>query len=325
MTKRTHIGARVLLIAGVLSLAVGLLYVRAEEPQMTFATGNGLDLKIDSEATYNGVPVPSGTWSLKNLKPGKDKFWNFDDIKPGDRGENTISIHVNKDAWICLEFLNLKEKENGENEPESHEDTSAVNEGELADEMEFFAWHDDGDNVFEVGEKPIFGTSTQAAVQVLNNKVYTIADYKNGPAIPKNTTKYFGIEWCAGNMTVNVATAQITCDATTMGNEAQTDSMTVDVQLVAASAKDEKKFKCSDIYLPPPGEQCEVGEVTIIVNNSGSVTNNSSSSSNTGGNSAGGGGTVITGSSTAQTSTTNVVNTTNISIGSLLQNLFKKK
>ncbi|MBP9711164.1 MAG: hypothetical protein KBD50_02820 [Candidatus Pacebacteria bacterium] len=325
MQNKTHIGARVLLIAGVLSLAVGLLYVRAEEPGITFATGNGLDLKIDSKATYNGVLVPSSTWSLKDLKPTKDKFWNFKDIKPGDQGENTISIHVNKDAWMCLEFLNLKEKENGENEPEGLEDASAVNEGELADEMEFFAWHDDGDNIFEVGETPIFGTSTQSAVKVLNNTVYTIADYKSGNPIPKNTTKYFGIQWCAGNMTVNVATATITCDATTMGNEAQTDSMTVDVQLVAASAKDEKKFKCKDIYLPPPGEQCEVGEVKIIVNNSGSVTNTSSSSSNTGGNSAGSGGTVITGNASSVTNTTNVVNTTNISIGSLLQNLFKKK
>jgi len=315
----------VLLVAGVLSLAVGLLYVSAEEPGVTFATGNGLDLKIDSKATYNGVDVPSGTWSLKNLKPKKDKFWNFNDIKPGDQGENTISIHVNKDAWMCLEFLNLKEKENGENEPEGLVDTSTAAEGELADGMEFFAWHDDGDNIFEVGEKPIFGTTTQSAVQVLNNKVYAIADYKSGTPIPKNTTKYFGVQWCAGNMTVNVATATISCDGNTIGNEAQTDSMTVDVQLVAASAKDEKKFKCKDIYVPPPGEQCEVGSVTIIVNNSGSVTNTSSSSSNTGGNSAGSGGTIITGTSTSQTSTTNVVNTTNISIGSFLQNLFKKK
>jgi hypothetical protein len=126
-------------------------------------------------------------------------------------------------------------------------------------------------------------------------------------------------------MTVNVATATITCDPTTMGNEAQTDSMTVDVQLVAASAKDEKKFKCSDIFVPPPGEQCEVGDVKIIVNNHGSVHNNTSSSSNTGGNSAGSGGTVITGNASSTSTTVNVVNTTNISIGSLLQNLFKRK
>ena len=330
MTNLTHIGARVLLIAGVLSLAVGLYVVRAQEPGTTFARNysyKNLDLTVDSEATYNGQPWAPGTWGLKNLKPGIDKFWNFADIKPGDWGENTVSLHTNKEAWVCLEFLNLEEEENGINEPESHEDTTA--EGDLTKWMHFFAWHDDGDNIFEVGEKPIFGPV--AADPALDNQVYPVADYTHGPAIPANNTKHVGIYWCAGEMWVDVPTAAITCDGEGMGNEAQTDSMSVDIQLFALPKKDFSKFKCSKIVLPPPGEQCEVGKVEIKVENNATIINNTTSSSNTGGNSTNG-GTVVTGSTSSTATTTNIINTSagqsplgGANIFNSFQNLFKKR
>ena len=329
MRAATHksLVARALLVAGVLSLASGLYVVRAQEPESTYARSysyHSFDLTVDSEASYNGVPWPAGTWDLKDLKPWKDKFWNFDDIKPGDQGENTVSLHVNKDAWICLEFLNLKEQENGENEPESLEDLSAdPNEGELAEWMHFFAWHDDGDNTFEVGEEPIFGPAS--AEDALDNQVYPIADYANGPAILKDQTAYFGIYWCAGEMGVDVPTATITCDGEPMGNEAQTDSMTVDVELFALPKKDFPKFKCSKIVLPPPGEQCEIGSVTIKIDNNSTITSTTTSSSNTGGNTAGSGGTVTTGNASSTSTTTNTVNTTNFDVGSFLQNLFRRR
>src|SRR3989344_82630 len=338
MRAATHksLVARALLVAGVLSLASGLFVVRAQEPESTYARSysyHSFDLTVDSEASYNGVPWPDGTWDLKDLKPWKDKFWNFGDIKPGDKGENTISLHVNKDAWVCLEFLNLKEQENGENEPESLDDNSAPSEGELADKMEFFAWHDDGDNIFQVGEIPIFGTTTQAATQVLNNKVYPIADYTHGPAIPKNQTKYFGVYWCAGNLTVDVATAFLACDGSAMNNDSQTDSMSVDVQLVAVPKNDKPKFTCDKIVVPPPGEQCEVGKVEIKVENNAVIINNTSSNSNTGDNSAGPGGTVTTGNASSNSNTINVVNTTIIqnggtstsSIINILQNMIRRR
>ena len=199
MKTRTHtsIAARVLLVGGVLSLAVGLLYVRAEEPGFTYATET-INLRIDSEASYNGNPWAPGTWLIsKDLVPGVDKFWNFGDIKPGDWGENTISLHnkSKKDPlWVCLTFFNLLNSENGINEPESWVDNTPAT-GELTSAMEFFAWQDDGDNIFEVGEVPIFGTTTQAANPVLAGKVYPIVDYANGPAIPAGGKDYFGVYW----------------------------------------------------------------------------------------------------------------------------------
>lgn len=313
--RTTHIGARVLLIAGVLSLTVWVAMARGEEPGFTYAHGggghgSGVDLRIDSEASYNGAPWPAGTWEIKNLVPGVDKFFNFVDIKPGDRGENTVSLHAKKDPlWVCVEFLNLDSQENGINEPESHEPVN-----NFADDMEFFAWRDDGDNIFEVGEQPIFGPAS--ATDALDNTVYPLFDYAHGPAIPKGATRYFGIYWCAGDLAVDVPTATITCDGEALGNEAQTDTMNVDVQLVAVSAKDEPKFKCGGIKLPPPGQYCKLGEVEVHNDNSATVHNTTTSYSSTGGNSSSGDpstssgqATVTTGSATATSSSINIINT----------------
>lgn len=288
-------------------------FVRGEGIGSTYATysKNGFDLKIDSRATYNDATVPSSTWALKNLEPGLDMFWNFGDIKPGDDGRNTISFHVNKDAYICLDFEKFKEKENGENEPESHEDVSVpVADGELGKHMEFFAWYDDGDDTFEVGEQPIFGTSSQSAVQTIKNKTYALADSLSGQPFKKNQTRYIGILWCAGDLTVNLATAAVSCNGATMGNEAQTDSMEVSVSFRAVPSADNKKFRCDK-----QGQQCVRSgcntcskPVKIIVNNNGTVNSTTTSSSNTGGNNAGSGGTVNTGNSSSSSNSTNVLN-----------------
>lgn len=243
-TATIKIVARTLLVLGVFALSVAAASMRSEKPGVTFAC-NGIDLRIDSQASYNGIPHPSGIWELKDLVPGVDKFFNFDDIKPGDYGENTVSLHIkNSPAWICLDFKNLQDFENGVNEPESHEDINGESEGDLANGMEFFAWIDDGDNVFELGERPLFSTTTQSATIVLNDTTYAIADAINGSACPKSKTCYFGIYWCAGNLTVDLATAEISCEGEVLGNEAQTDSMSVDVKLRAYPSLQNPYFLC---------------------------------------------------------------------------------
>ncbi len=238
----------------VTGLTVFLAYVLVANGQQgfTFANGSGqggIELTIDSEASYNGTAQPALTWTLKNLVPGVDKFWDFNDVKPGDWGENTISLHIEKNpAYICLDFRNLTDEENGMNEPEALVDTDPLS-GELADGMEFFAWHDNGDNIFELGEVPIFGTSTKAATIVLASTTYTLADATSPAPYLPGQTYYFGIQWCAGDMTVNVATAEITCNPNTIGNEAQTDSMSVDISLTAVAANERPGFRCDGGFL----------------------------------------------------------------------------
>ncbi len=252
--------AKITLVIGVVVLLFAF-FLQTDAVGSTFATGSGtggLELRIDSKTFYNGVLQPNLSWTLKNLSPAHDKFFNFGDVKPGDTGTNTISIHIKKNpAWVCLDFKNLEDSENGRNEPEQIVDNNE--QGELSSELEFFAWRDDGDNKFEIGEKPLFGTSTQSAIQVLKNKSYALADYGTGNAYQPNQTKYIGITWCAGNLTIDVSTAKITCDATAMGNEAQTDSMTLDVVIRAVSSSGQPKFVCNKSEEPEPEiPHCEV-------------------------------------------------------------------
>ena len=301
------------------SVVIAAFFYRTEATGFTFAMGNGFNLRIDSHALYNGVVQPGSTWALKNLVPGVDKFFNITDVKPGDHGENTISFHVNKEAWICLDFENLKQKENGRNEPEEHEDASGgTNQGELAAKTEFFAWYDDGDDVFEIGELPIFGSSTpQAALQLFNNTTYALADAAAGMAFPANQTKYIGISWCFGNLTVNVLAATITCDGSFLGNETQTDSFSVDIGFRAVPKKDNTNFTCKKAGNSCRWDGCNTGscKVTVTINNNGTIINNTTSNSNTGGNSAGTGGTVVTGTASSTSNTTNILNSIRLLIG----------
>jgi len=314
MKLSLNIPMRVVLLGLLVSVVILAFGYRTEATGFTFGMGNSnnpLDLRIDSEAYWNGVAQGNSTWALKSLsRPHSEKFFNLDDVKPGDTGEATISLHVNKDAWICLDFEKLKEKENGRNEPEMAEDNSGgATQGELADGTEFFAWYDDGgpnpgDNIFQVGETPIFGTTTgkQAATKVFDNKTYALADSVAGAPFVASTTRFIAITWCAGDLTVDLLTAQIDCDGTAMGNEAQTDSFSVDISFRAAGKQGNDHFKCTKI-----GTTCE-WPVHINVNNNATVINTTTSSSDTGGNSAGGGGTVTTGNASSTATTTNIIN-----------------
>jgi len=246
----TKTGIRIALIVGVVVFLAFVMVFNKGFIGTTFATG-GLNLKIDSYSIYNGVVESSQTWALKNLVPGVDKFFNFSDIKPGDSGINTISFHVDKNAWACMDFTNLVDQDNGNNEPESHEDIDGLLGGELSKGIEFFGWFDDGDNTYEVGEQTLFGTTTeQSGFEVL--KKYILADATTGSYFPANVTKYVGIQWCAGDQVVNTQTGVITCDGSALGNWAQTDSFSVDLALRTVTSDDYPGYQCDGSVPPPP-------------------------------------------------------------------------
>jgi hypothetical protein len=250
MNATRTIGKRLVIVLGTV-LFVGA--VGTFVPGDTFAhgmtfTSNNLELKIDDKAWYNGSPVPSATWSLKNLVPGTDKFFNFSDVKPGDFGCNVISIHAQKaDAWACIDFKNLKNLDNGVNEPESAVDPNGNASGELAAGTEMFGWIDNGDGKYDPkNEKAIFGNgSTQDAAHLLNDTSYAIGDSKFGGACKQNGAKYVGICWCAGHLSVNPSNGKMTCDGGALGNAAQTDSFSVDVAIRAMPSSQDAKFTCS--------------------------------------------------------------------------------
>jgi hypothetical protein len=253
----------------------------------TFATGV-IDLKIDNESYFTDdtgklVFSPSTSWSLSDLS-GK-LFFNFTDLKPGDIGEDTISLHVNNNnAWACMSMKLKSTPENGQNEPESLIDkTTGANQGELQKYLYFTFWADDGDNVYEKGEK-IFKSGP--VKDIFNGKSWTLADsrsniwQKNGwnydsrgncgdwnpkkksEPISGNSTHYIGKAWCFGDMEespVNqdnkgktgnngplVRSTGFKCSGEDVGNIVQSDGIIVDVSFSAVQSRSNSSFICGD-------------------------------------------------------------------------------
>lgn len=186
------------------------------------------------------------SWSLTDLGPSH-KFFNFADIKPGDYGENTISLHVdNNDAYACVVFGNLESADVTLVEPEQTLGDTGV-DGELDDNIKFFAWRDDGNNIWEDGETPMFGASPVLASDI-NNVEYALAVPGN-PFIGGDTN-YIGIAWCAGDMSVDAGAHTIGCNGASMGNASQTDSMGFDVSFYIEQARHNEAFACTGHTIP---------------------------------------------------------------------------
>jgi len=212
----------------------------------TFQAG-GLDLKIDSTAHYAGLvcnvdhkwALENGTTTRPDLVDGPcdgtwvatdlttEKFFSLSDIKPGDEGENTISLTVDNDAWACVRIFNMHNVKN------------------MAENLYFTAWADlNGNNIWDANEPQLFSNVFGPASDILNEKVYALADSTHGLALPIGT-KYIGLRWCAGEMTVNLSgTPIITCNGATMGNDAQGGSLTADIQFYVEQARNNPNFRC---------------------------------------------------------------------------------
>jgi hypothetical protein len=249
------------LVIGVVALMWFVLVAHGAESTFACGTGqNKLNLTISSSVRYNDMPYPSTTWTLKNLVPTSDRFFNFGDIKPGDEAQHRIGIRVeNNSAYVCLDFNNLTDFENNVSESELLVDATP-SDGELSEAVYFFAWRDaNSDNIFTVGETPLFGNEPMSARSVLAKKSYALADTSTGTVYPKNSTHYIGIAWCAGEMTVDVSTAEVHCNGEAVGNNIQTDSMTFDVSVRAVSTTGQPKFYCKPKTTELPPGQCPYG------------------------------------------------------------------
>ncbi len=233
----------------------------------TFATGV-IDLKIDNESYVTNeegklVFSQETSWGLSELT--NQLFFNFLDIKPGDIGEDTISLHINSNnAWACMSIKLAKTPENGQSEPEALVDhTKGANQGELQRELYFVFWGDDGDNVYEKGEK-IFKKGS--AKNLFNEKLWTLADSKgniwsgNKDPIKANSTRFVGKAWCFGDIketpinqdgsgkTGNngplVRGTGFECSGKDVGNEFQSDGIVVDVNFYATQSRSNSSFSC---------------------------------------------------------------------------------
>lgn len=276
----------IVFVAALVASSTGAFFSDTETSTGNTFTAGELDLLVDSTAHYAGLvcqdntddqvnnPVwvddaPPGTtrpdlvgdpcvgsWAETNLGVGHT-FFNLGDLKPGDEGENTISLHVeNNDAYVCAIIDNLVDADNTCTEPEDGEVgelcTTALPEGatngELSGEINFFAWAEtDGDNIWEVGEIPLFANPFFGpASDVLGGVVYPMFTPQT-MALPGDTTTYVGLAWCYGDMTVDVPTATLTCDGGPVTNISQTDSMTADISFYVEQARNNANFQCPSL------------------------------------------------------------------------------
>lgn len=240
----------------------------------TFTAG-AIDLQIDNtsyvtDSTGTLVASPETSWDLRDLTV--EKFFNFTDIKPGDIGEDTISVHVgSNDAWLCAAARITDNSDQSCTEPELADDLlctdPGLGNGDLAGEVNFAFWEDDGDNVFEETETTFLSgpiSDLGEAGQI------ALSDSTGGPLgpdpLPGNATSYIGKAWCFGTLTetplpdredpnpalnnpLNRGTG-FNCDGSGVDNAAQTDQVVADLQFYAVQSRNNADFTCEGNYTP---------------------------------------------------------------------------
>jgi len=281
---RTLLGIRSIAILAIIATVVIAYASDRASSGDTFAVGE-VDITLGNESYYNGSANPNTSWDLRNLTV--EKFFNFTDVKPGDYGEDTISLHVDlEDTYLCADVTLTSNNENGCNEPEGLVDGTCNNpgpdEGELADLIEFMWWADDGDNVFESDEN-IISQGPIGALTLNEPLTLALADTDTNiwtgaqGALLEGSTQHIGKAWCYGELTPQALTQDgddnawspaddndssgtggeptdggFTCMGNTLGNESQTDSLSLDVAFNAAQAFGNDGYLCSDGVPPEP-------------------------------------------------------------------------
>jgi len=106
-------------------------------------------LHCGSDPDLSGESCAGLSWSEANLETGVHRFFDFDDIKPGDRGEDTVSLHVyDNDAWGRMVIDVTKDTDNTCTSSEEIAEVNACvapnGPGELRENIDFFVWLDEG-------------------------------------------------------------------------------------------------------------------------------------------------------------------------------------
>jgi predicted ribosomally synthesized peptide with SipW-like signal peptide len=290
----------IVFVAAIVAGGTGAFFSDTETSTGNVFTAGALDLTVDSEAHYNGLicvedtnpqtPIGTGTWQVpvggQQVGPshypqpgtpcvgtwtatdlGAQTFFNYTDVKPGDEGENTISLHINNNpAWACVDVDVTKNDDVSSNEPElsagDSPNSASPFDGELAQNIKFAAWLDqgntlgwqgkgqdvgEGDNVWQgpTAEPLLFSNQSGPASDVLSGKSYTLAapNVNGGVPMAPNQTNYIGLAWCAG--TQAIVGSDITCDGSTLGNIVQTDSMEANIAFRVEQSRNNPNFTCA--------------------------------------------------------------------------------
>lgn len=197
-------------------------------------------LTIDGECDAYAYSTPGGfceMWSADNLTD--QTFFTFNDVKPGDLGINVISLHVeDNDAYACL-MVDGEDYENTIYEPEATYGDN-TQEGELSGYLEAFAWDDvDQDGDYEPATEDSLYEGLLSGLDLDQLEVVG------------GTTAYVGLAWCAGDISVDGITGEISCNGAFMQNDAQSDSFLATLTAYAEQTRNNPDFKCSEVDLTP--------------------------------------------------------------------------
>lgn len=223
-------------VLGLTLVATNAFFSDVETSSGNTFTAGGLDLKVDSTCHYQqfegdvyvekgcGDNPEHGNWASSDIGPTY-KFFNFTDIKPGDKGENTVSLHVDNDAWLRLSINDVVNNDNTCTGPESIvEPSNCLTTGELGDNLKFTVWLDqgltpgfqgqndpgEGNNILDQNEPTLISEGT-----VQNGENWDLSLYPLYPYLKNGDTAYFGIAWRLPSDT---------------GNIVQSDSMTATME-----------------------------------------------------------------------------------------------
>ena len=313
MNRKIYISLGIVAFVAALTIGVtGAFFTDSETSTGNTFTAGSIDLKVDSTAHYDGlvctankgeVPVGgyhwaletaqgtttrpellgqpcSGSWTLTDLGP-TNQFFNYTDVKPGDQGENTVSLHIdNNPAYACLNITTTSNLENTLTQPEINAGDVSSSTGELAGNLHFQAWLDqgatpgfqnststltdptEGDNIWQLGEPSLaMGVMSDLVGGGLN---LTLADGGTGTPIPPSSTEYVGLFWCAG--TVTGGAGNLGCDGSTMGNQSQTDSVTANVTFMVTQARNNSAFRCVPATTTPQTATVKLDKVVTFTN-----------------------------------------------------------
>lgn len=233
--------------------ATGAFFSDTETSTGNTFTAGAIDLKIDSHCIVNGQEYDGecGVWELKDLLPTGSAFFDFTDVKPGDKGENTISLHVdNNDAWACVNIIPTKNDDVSSTEPELAVDvpnTDSIYDGELAQNMNFKIWADVctpnatggeefreavvGDNIYQAGCDRLLTEGAGPIVPTAYALATPEGNVFDGTTNPLNGTQtyYLGAEWSI---------------PAEVGNIIQTDSYMADISFYVEQSRNNPNFVC---------------------------------------------------------------------------------
>jgi predicted ribosomally synthesized peptide with SipW-like signal peptide len=270
--KKIVISLSTICLVAMFAIGATVAYFQDTETSTgNFFTAGKIDLKVDNMSYYNGEFSPDNSWNLTDLD--NELFFSFFDVKPGHWGEDTISFHViDNPAWLCADFLLTKDDdistmESELDEGDAPEDPTDYFDGELAGELEFIFWADNGNNVLETEEvekiffsgtgKGLFGDQDGGATHTLADSTMNVWSGLASDPVTTAQPYWIGKAWCFGDLTLNpvetgfgispMIDPGILCDGAPVGNLSQSDGIEGTLSFRIIQAQNLSDFQCEQL------------------------------------------------------------------------------